>query len=179
MNGNPEIGILGHKRYGTHLGVLRYLLDNFDVRRVLEFGVGRYSTTFFLSRGVFLTSVDTDENWLKRFRKIGARNHRLILHPNDNVQLVLCGVCKDDEYDLALVDGPRATRWICVNELIGRARIIVVHDTDAISYGWHRISVPDNFRKLDYRLSVPWTSVITADPLVITKACEELMCVAG
>src|SRR5882672_4914109 len=177
MNLGSKSSLELQQAYGTHLPVLRYLLDNFDVRSVLEFGVGRFSTALFLATGVRLTSVETDEVWLDRFHPKSSMNHRLIFHPDDNVQVVLTGECKDEQYDLALVDGPRTTRWRCVNMLMGRAKIIVIHDTDADYYEWHRILLPRGFCKLDYKLLVPWTSIVTAEQEVIAKVQSDLICI--
>src|ERR1044072_104888 len=161
--------------YGTHLPVLTYLLDTFDVRSVMEFGLGNFSTPFFLSRGVRLTSVETDEGWLRHFVGLPAPNHKVIFHPDPNVHDIFEDVCRNNRYDLALVDGPRTTRWRCVNVLFERATIIVAHDTKSDHYDWHRIILPPGFCKMDYCQSVPWTSIIAKDLNIISKVQSELI----
>ena len=161
--------------YGTHLPVLDFLFNKFGIASTLEFGVGYYSTEFFLKQRIQLTSIETDEQWIRRLNLLPNPRHRIIIHPNNNVEEVLDGECRKEEFDLALVDGPRESRWSCVNKLIGRANIIVAHDTENQSYNWDRISLNSNYIRLDYSVLTPWTSIYTAEKSVISFIVNELL----
>lgn len=75
-----------HERetYGSHQAVLRRIAEKCEIRSVVEYGCGEYSTLLFLDTGVFkdVTSVDSydsDNDWMNSIRA-RAYSDRLHLH---------------------------------------------------------------------------------------------------
>ena len=139
--------------YGSHLPILRLLFSANLIRNVVEFGMGNFSTEFFLCKQVELTSIEQqDENWLKQMLtkerpiwmtqkwetvlSLGATSWRELVYP--------------EKIDLCFVDGHLDARADCVNFMFNRADIIVCHDFECPVYNWGKIQMPDNYKKIIY-----------------------------
>lgn len=116
-------------QYGTHLPVLREVLERVRPQRVLEVGAGRYSTREFLSYpGVKqLDSVETDPVWQERVERELAdprlHFHRSLPNPHD--------------YDLVFVDGPedREGRCQAIRDVLTQPHpVTVIHDAEQEAY---------------------------------------------
>lgn len=152
--------------YSTHLRLLKFLMDNFDINSVVELGMGDHSTSFFRSySGVNVVSVDSDINWVNKFKA------------NDMHEVsagsLLNFASSIDRFDLAFVDGnPANERAACVQKLLTKCRVVVAHDTEPKSewsYGYNKIELPEGYIRIDDTKEIPWTSVYTADAEIITK----------
>lgn len=60
--------------WGSHIPALKSISNAFDIRTVIEFGAGEFSTKTFLDRDIFpnlerLISYEHDNGWIKRLRK--------------------------------------------------------------------------------------------------------------
>ena len=98
--------------YQTHLPVLLNLAQTLKPRKIVEFGMGHYSTSVFLNRDVFpaveqLISFEDDREWFNAMNeKHGhdARFHaRLVSPPMWRTAIQL----KAEEWDLIFVDDSR------------------------------------------------------------------------
>lgn len=149
-----------NRQYETHIPVLEFIMDNFDIQSVLELGMGRSSTNFFKKfTDISIVSVDSSQTYAKILES--TENHKVVVSP-----LLQYVMQREDQYDLAFVDGnPANERWLCVKELFNKAGIIVAHDTapkDDWNYHYSKIELPENFVRIDYKKDYPWTSVYTA-----------------
>lgn len=135
--------------YGTHFPALKFVFSNFNIKKVFEFGLGLFSTKFFLDLGCELISVEMqDVEWLEKVRKE-------IRYP-DSWKSFYTGVDISNEImelanncDLAFVDGHLNSRPECVNEMFKRnIPVIVAHDFECNVYGWERILIPGNYNRI-------------------------------
>ena len=94
---------------------------------VLEVGGGLWSPVLhaFCDRIRMLTTVETDPEW-----------YGLMLSLANPWHLVYAELPAGCSWDVALVDGPTAERQPMIEALRGRAKYIVVHDTQDGGYGW-------------------------------------------
>lgn len=143
--------------YQTHEPVLRFLLENCEIKTVLEFGMGNSSTPLFLDNNVNLTSVETNDNWFFKIKESHKINRPILCER---------GKChkhlEDDSwYDLIFVDGMAEERIPCCNASMGKCDYLVIHDSDdQLTYNWHQMKIPDDFLLLTYKELSPWTSII-------------------
>jgi hypothetical protein len=148
--------------YKTHLPVLELLFDMFDIRKVVELGVGVHSTTFFKQRADTLIAVDSDYKWIDKVKeeKIGFSWHVGSLAEFDIPY----------DTDLVFIDGnPANARKNCViNAMAANIKLIVAHDTEPQSeslYGYRSINDP-RYTRTDYDKVIPWTSVFSKELIV-------------
>lgn len=147
--------------YSTHLPFLQFIITKFKPKRVIEFGMGNYSTPLLSQYCESMVSIETDKKWFQKM-KSEASHHKQILWSAENVQDYL--LANDDGYDLAFIDGPVKSRVLCVRNLWDRAELIVCHDSTTNCYRWDLLEVPDNYKKFDYLKLSPSTSVFTNNP---------------
>jgi hypothetical protein len=135
-------GTLDPTPYATHVPVLVGLAKQRPIRRVLEFGAGRYSTLLFLDRTVFpdlvaLRTYEDNAEWAQEVIGLAGNDSRL------DVQLVEdvpdCVPSSVDDYDLVFVDDSttvdRRARTISgvVSAGLGPS-LLVVHDFEHRPY---------------------------------------------
>lgn len=144
--------------YGSHTDVLKALALEVPVRRVIEFGGGKYSTPLFLDRDVFpdlreLLTVETDPAWVSEIRS-GDPRHRLIL-----VDRAAEAAGMSVGFDLVLVDDSDSMTFrIDTLFAVSDARpdgLVVVHDFEHSEY---REATRFDHVAVSSR-SVPWTAV--------------------
>lgn len=122
--------------FSSHLAVLAGVLAWLDARsaepagrgNVLELGVGCYSTPVLhamcAADGRRLVSIDSVESWFRLFEGYGGGRHAMLC--GDATRLMH----PDAVFDLAFVDNLSAERSGCLRALKGRARFLVIHDTE-------------------------------------------------
>lgn len=130
--------------YATHVPVLIGLARRREVKRVLEFGCGYYSTLTFLNRLVFprlerLRSIENDASWSQRVAELAKNDARWTL------DLVEGGIAKSvpdlglDAFDLILIDDSktseqRAATIRAVANKQPQRPWIVIHDFEIEEY---------------------------------------------
>lgn len=139
--------------YGSHLPILNFLFKGNMIRNVVEFGMGNFSTEFFLCKQVDLMSIEQqDENWLKQM--IAKNRPKWMVEKWEPI--LALGATKwteldyPDKIDLCFVDGHLEARANCVNFMFNRADFIVCHDFECPVYNWDKIRIPDNYKKIIY-----------------------------
>lgn len=152
--------------YDSHEPLLRHLVEDLGLKTVLELGSGKHSTPMFVSLGVSLTTVEPSQEWAN---KVSRSNPGLPIHVTSALQFVKES---SDYFDMAFVDSnPANERAACVQELLGKVRMVVAHDTEPESewnYGYSALRLPEGFVRLDYVIeNGPWTSVFTNDSAVM------------
>lgn len=154
--------------YGTHLPLLEVICRLHPPRLTLEFGMGLNSTGFLLDQSELLVSVEHNATWYRRVVQRLPRKACVfapILWRDEHVEDIL-DLLASQHFDLALVDGPGASRVQCALALLARAGFVVVHDTEAACYGWTPLFTSarrDGVHFYTDRRAIPWTSVFSSD----------------
>lgn len=126
----------------SHLPVLALAARVAPIRKVVEFGSGRFSTRAFLDRRLFpdlesLTSYEDDEKWAQRARELVSPDTRWALRPvsdtGASARLIYAGGVSGA--DLVLVDNGRdraSKRGVLVEALFRTdfAGLVLLHDAD-------------------------------------------------
>lgn len=130
--------------YATHIPVLIGLARRREIRHVLEFGCGHYSTLTFLNRSAFphlerLHSIENDGSWAQTIEE-AARNDR-----RWRLQLVNGEICESvaglelESFDLIMIDDSKtsAQRAATIGAIAAkepRRPWIVIHDFEFEGY---------------------------------------------
>ncbi len=129
--------------YATHLPVLIGLSWMLNVRRVLEFGCGSYSTATFLNREIFpqvvwVQSFDNDAEWLN---KIAATNKDSRLHLSfvDGAMSKVVSEINFTDFDLLFVDdsltvAERAQTISMISNNYSPSNVVLIHDYEVKEY---------------------------------------------
>ncbi len=154
--------------WSTHLPVLKCLMENFRIKRVLEFGMGDFSTTVFLKHNPkILVSIEHNLNWLNKC-KTNRKNHVCRFSTTQQVNRIL--ETMDEKFDLVFVDGPSNSRVACIEAAFPKARFIVLHDRNDPAYMWNRTKVPKGWYEVVHKKWKKWhTSVLSNDKRVKMK----------
>jgi len=133
--------------YGTHLEMLKIIFRAFDINSVVEFGMGNFSTLYFLFKGCSVVSIEMqDSDWYDKMKeKINSTSWSplYIKSPGDIYQINY-----PERIDFAFIDGHQDNRPECINLMFGRAPLIAAHDYEYPGYGWERIEKPTDYRQL-------------------------------
>lgn len=167
----------------SHMPILEFLLDRFDVNTALEFGCGLYSTPLLLLKCSYVESREMNsEEWLHKVREnlpewtISSGGWQLfwVEGPTAAMEIPNDASC----FDLVLCDGHGDTRAQQAKCMIDRSGLIVIHDSqhfdtdvglyfvwlDATAYT--RIDFKDWRKPADLPAGDvwPWTTVLVNDP---------------
>jgi hypothetical protein len=149
--------------YETHRFVLEKLIEQFQVKNVLEFGMGVFSTPIFLKGCDKVLSIEMqEEEWFNKVVNMYKDENKfqalLKLGPME-----ACNYAKvlSETFDLVFVDGHGDSRVQQAESVMGKTNIIVLHDTEAKVYHWERMVIPEGWTWLDVTELNPWTSVLT------------------
>jgi predicted O-methyltransferase YrrM len=117
--------------YGSHLPTLAYVLAKVQPKRVLELGMGRYSTPMFLywPSVEWLHSLETDPEWAEEFT-----DDKLLVSLVDDVAENLPDLTA---YDLVFIDdSDNATdRQRTIRAVLSKEHpVTVIHDADFPPY---------------------------------------------
>jgi hypothetical protein len=167
--------------YGTHIPVLIGLSRMVEVRRVLEFGCGEYSTLTFLNRAAFphlaeLKSLETDINWLNILAKQTDGDWRVKLeHVEGQMHSAANGIELDD-YELAFIDDSTTPeeRAITIYEIAAKqaaSTIVVIHDFEVPLYRQAAKSFAHNFK---FNTFNPHTGVVWNDAAISKSKLRQL-----
>jgi len=128
----------------THLPAMLALGRVFPVKRVLEFGAGRFSTLTFLNRAIFpqveqVHSLETDAEWKRMVETMAAGDPRLRLDLIDTDVGRHAAAVDYAAYDLVFIDnGPTGNeREATIREVARRhapGNLVVVHDFEEPRY---------------------------------------------
>ena len=100
--------------YATHVPILIGLARLREIRSVLEFGCGYYSTLTFLNRAAFphleqLHSVENDASWSETISEVATRDERWRLHLVDGDIADSVSNLDLDAFDLILIDDSKTS----------------------------------------------------------------------
>ena len=157
--------------YGTHLPVLKKLFETADIKTVLEFGPGEYSTDLFVESATTVISIDQQNHaYADMIRKKYKDNkHIEVLYLAGSTRGLDYLKNASGKFDLIFVDGHIDGRWGAVNQAFSKARIIVAHDTESKRYDWKKIVVPKGWHTHVFTDRTPWTTLWTKDRKLINS----------
>ena len=156
------------KDYASHLPVLLGLARIFDLRSVLEFGCGYFSTLAFLDRSAFpalttLCSFESDAAWLARVEELVGSDLRLQTRLVGEPMETVLGELSPCAYDLVFVDHSTdgAKRAATIRALAGwcaDSSLVVMHDFEAELYQKSASAFPQRFefRALNPSTGLAW-----------------------
>ena len=164
--------------FGTHLPILEFVCQNIQTDSIFEYGMGNFSTKLFAKHFKSVIAVEMQEqNWYETMM-----NEKF----DPEIVTLLCLIGQKDainyfhemntQFSCIFVDGHGGNRWECINEAFGKSEVIVTHDTETSGYQWNLVNLPSNYRWLDIRNYVPWTSVITSNNILFEKLQKVFKC---
>lgn len=167
--------------YATHLPILVGIGSVLQVKRILEFGSGFYSTLTFLNRLAFpdvvlVESIESDAEWMSRISVAAKGDPRLqIRYIPEPIERVLSELPLDT-YDLVLVDSSTEAnrRASLIQELAERNDLrgmVAIHDFEVSQYR----GAAKNFRNLvDYTAYNPCTGILWQTEDEPTRALRQM-----
>lgn len=167
----------------SHMPILEFLLDRFEINTALEFGCGLYSTPLLLQKCEHVESREMNsEEWSAKVNDHFWNSGIDTLHwirlwvegPTAAMEIPNDASC----FDLVLCDGHGDTRAEQAVSMIDRAGIIVIHDSQhmqTIEGLFDLIARFNHYARIDFnnwRKPVdlpagdvwPWTTVLVNDP---------------
>jgi predicted O-methyltransferase YrrM len=130
--------------YATHIPILIGLSRQREIRHVLEFGCGRYSTLTFLNASAFphlerLHSIENDDAWAAEMQQTAKADHRWRLRLVDGEISESVSDLDLESFDLILIDdsktsAQRAATIRAVERRQPQRPWIVIHDFEVEEY---------------------------------------------
>jgi len=154
--------------YATHVPILIGLARMREIRSVLEFGCGRYSTLTFLNKAAFphlvkLHSIENDISWGETMNEMAKHDERwtLRLVPGDIAPFV--SELDLESFDLILIDdsktsAERAATICAVAEKQPQRPLIAIHDFEV---GDYQQAATRFRRRYKFRAYTPKTGLIS------------------
>lgn len=140
--------------YGSHLAVLEKIFAAFEVKSVLEFGLGEFSTSFFVTHSRVVVSVEQESReWLEKIRaKINSENWHSVFQPDPREVFRHFDVA-GQRFDLVFSDGLATTRCLVANMAMERnVPLVLLHDAEKIwYYQWNLLNIPADYSRFDFR----------------------------
>ena len=147
--------------FATHVPVLKAILAAADIKTVVEFGPGHYSTDLFVKAGCKVLAIEQQNYaWFDRINRE--------YEDDDQVQVLWLPAPADGpahlagmsgKIDLVFVDGEQYSRVLCIEAAFKKTSIIIAHDTEDPRYGWDKLKVPKRWKTQDFVKLTPITTV--------------------
>jgi len=160
--------------YATHVPVLIGLSRLRQIKNVLEFGCGYYSTLTFLNRAVFprlerLRSIENDESWSERVAELAKRDVRWTI---DMIAGDIASSISNldlEAFDLILIDDSKTSteRAATIRTVANRQPQhpwIVIHDFEVEEY---RNAARGFQQRHSFRAYNPYTGLASNQPTEI------------
>ena len=140
--------------YASHLHVFERVFATFEIHKVLEFGLGKFSTQFFVDRAEAVVSVEQEsKEWYERLRaQIKAPNWHPIFQPDPRIVFEHFDAHKQN-FDLVFSDGAAVTRCLVANLAMERdVPAVVLHDAEQVwYYSWNLLNIPASYARFNFR----------------------------
>ncbi len=153
--------------YKSHLHVFENIFRTHNIRSVLEFGMGKYSTTYFASHAELVVSVEQEsEEWYEQMKVETSSPNWHHVFQADPRPVFQYFDQKDTKFDLVFSDGKADTRVLVANLAMQKnVPVVVLHDAEKIwYYRWDQLCIGANYRRYDFQCQhglCKVTSVIT------------------
>ncbi|MFW5794575.1 MAG: hypothetical protein ACOCV1_03720 [Bacillota bacterium] len=151
--------------FETHKPILQKIITDFNIKSILEFGMGNYSTKMFLEYCNEVVSIEMqDSNWYDVISEKYKDDKKLtaLLKLGEETFLEYVNNL-NRKFDLVFVDGHGHSRWEQINSCFDKTSIISAHDTESKIYKWYNVNLPDSWYWIDIKNENPWTSIISND----------------
>jgi len=140
--------------YSSHLLVFEKIFETFEVKNVLEFGPGKYSTAFFVNKCKSVVSIEQDsQQWYEKLKsEINSPNWNITFQYDPQV-IFRQSDAEHKKFDLVFSDGSNQTRNLVANMAMQRnVPLVVLHDAEKIwYYKWNLLDIPVNYCRFDFR----------------------------
>jgi hypothetical protein len=152
----------------THLPVLIGMARLRPVRRVLEFGSGRFSTLAFLNRSAFpelevLQSYENDATWYETVKQMVRADPRVTLTHVDGLMHRVVDAKAVQDYDLVFIDDSFNSRQRSdtIRAIIAaQPKLAAVHDFETFAY---RRATNSSRRRYRFSALLPNTGIVWND----------------
>ena len=169
MNGKMEFD-----NYSSHVLVLGKILESFEVKRVLEFGMGKFSTPFLAERSEHVVSVEQgSREWYEKLKgEIKSPNWEGIFQVDPRVIFERFD-SERQGFDLVFSDGIAETRCLVANLAMERGvRFVVLHDAEKVwYYRWNLLNISAEYSRFDFRHLKGANKVTT----ILTKGNQQII----
>ncbi|MFZ2146300.1 MAG: hypothetical protein WAV28_03695 [Sedimentisphaerales bacterium] len=139
--------------YGSHLRVFEKVFATFETKKVLEFGLGQFSTPFFVNHAEVVVSVEQEsKEWYERIKdRIDSGNWHPIFQLDPRVVFEQFDA-NNQHFDLVFSDGAAETRCLVANLAMERnVPMVILHDTEKVwYYQWNLLSIPANYSRFNF-----------------------------
>lgn len=156
--------------YATHLPIVDFLLDHMKPKRVLEWGMGFYSTPLLIekTRDQVCSIETTSEEWYKKIHDKYSLNPTFSMRSefSENGALeILPNI--GENWDLVFNDGDTFSRHIIAQMAQYWNTVIVSHDTQEKQYFYNAILLREGWVWMDIMDYSVWTSVLCNRPKLL------------
>jgi len=131
---------------------------------VLELGAGGYSTPLFHAlcklQGRSLVTIDSEEKWIADLMPYSTKTHQMIHARVPSVDPVIVS----RKWAVAFVDNGQFERKPCMDKLVDRCEIMIVHDTEPAQAKLYDYE-PFLTQRFKYRVDIithPWKNCQTS-----------------
>ncbi len=140
--------------YASHLPIFEKVFSTFEIKKVLEFGLGMFSTPFLVKHAELVVSVEQEsKEWYEKMKaQVNSANWHPVFQPDP--QLVFEQFdANEKKFDLVFSDGAAQTRCLTANKAMERnVPVVVLHDAEKIwHYRWNLLSIPSNYARFNFR----------------------------
>lgn len=152
-----------------------------EIKRVLEFGCGYYSTLTFLNRAAFpdlerLQSVENDATWAGTLRDATKGDHRWMLNLVDGEISGSVTNLDLEAFDLILIDDSQTSAQRCLTIRAITARQpqrpwIVIHDYEVKEY---RLAARGFKQQHVFRAYNPYTGLVSNSRIDVNRLARTL-----
>jgi hypothetical protein len=168
--------------YATHVPILIGLARLREIKNVLEFGCGYYSTLTFLNRSAFphlkqLQSVENDASWAETIQEAARHDERWTLQLVEDEVANFTPRLDLEAYDLILIDDSKtsAQRAATIRSIAApksQHPWIVIHDYEVDEYRQAAIGFKHRYTFTAYN---PQTGVMSNKPNNELKSLHRLV----
>ena len=152
--------------FGSHLWVLKTVLDRLAPQRVVEFGMGMYSTLLFIEYPVHLISIEMERHdWFYHVTEKVLATPRAapvfqpVFAQNPLAYSLFAGLPRPD---LVFVDGDLTRAEQAMAALERGVETIVMHDFTPDSFNYRTLMVPPGYIQYNCHRTVgPPTGILT------------------
>ena len=158
--------------YATHVPILIGLARLREIRSVVEFGCGYYSTLTFLNRGAFphlerLQSVENDASWAETIHEVAKSDERWTLKLVKGEIAGSVSALDFEGFDLVLLDDSKtsAQRSATIRAVAAKGPQrpwIVIHDFEI---GEYRRAAAGFKQRYAFKAFNPETGVVSNNPI--------------
>ncbi|MBN1805185.1 MAG: hypothetical protein JW837_08040 [Sedimentisphaerales bacterium] len=160
--------------YASHLHVFEKVFETFEIKKALEFGMGKFSTPFLVGRANVVVSVEQEsKEWYERIKKqINSSNWKPVFQSDPQIVFEQFDA-ENKDFDLVFSDGAAQTRCLVANLAMERnIPVVILHDTEKVwYYRWNLLRIPPDYARFNFRHKGGASKVTS----VLTKSNQDIL----